>query len=440
MSRPVSINASRGRKLASKRPSIVSVLDVGSSKVTCIIARLRPRNVDNTLPNRSHAIEVLGIGYQRARGIKAGAIVDLDAAEQTIRLAVDAAEKMAKVTIESLIVNVSCGRLASEAYSANIGLNGKAVGETEIGRVLAVGRAHAHVPGRTVIHSRPIAYSLDGNRGIGDPRGMVGTHLGVDMHVVRADEAPLRNLELCINRSHLSIETMVAGPFASALSVLVDDESELGAVVIDFGAGTTTMSVFADGEFVHADAIALGGRTVTTDLARGLSVAIEDAERIKTMHGSAVGAVSDEHEFIDVALAGDGEHDVPDQIPRSTITRIIRARVEEMLELVRDRLNASGFASVVGRRMVLTGGGSQLTGMAEIARRILTRNVRLGRPLGVSGLPEAAKGPAFASAVGLLIYPQVAEFEQLAHAPAAQLQATGTGYFARVGRWLKQSF
>jgi cell division protein FtsA len=154
-----------------------------------------------------------------------------------------------------------------------------------------------------------------------------------------------------------------------------------------------------------------------------------------------VGALSDEQELIDVALTGEGEHDVPDQIPRSTVTRIIRARVEEILELVRDRLNASGFASVVGRRMVLTGGASQLTGLAEVARRILTRNVRLGRPLGVAGLPEQAKGPAFAGAVGLLIYPQVAEFEQLAHAPAAQLQATGTGgYFARVGRWLKQSF
>ena len=279
--------------------------------------------------------------------------------------------------------------------------------------MLAAGRRHSVTEGRSVVHALPIGYSLDADGGIADPRGMVGERLGVDMHMVTGDAQPLRNLELCINRCHLSIEALVASPYASGLSVLVDDEAELGCACIDFGGGTTTIAVFMKGKFVHVDAVAVGGQHITTDIARGLSTRIEDAERLKTMHGSALPGVSDDRDILSVPPIGDDEHDVPNQVPRSALTRIIRPRVEEILELVRDRLNASGFAPLVGRRMVLTGGASQLTGLAEAARRVLARNVRLGRPLGVAGMPEVAKGPAFATAVGLLIYPQVAEMEQI---------------------------
>jgi cell division protein FtsA len=322
-----------------------------------------------------------------------------------------------------------------------VAVNGDAIADADIGRVLAAGRRHSRATGRGVVHSLPIGYALDGEAGIADPRGMVGGRLGVDMHVVTADAAPLRNLELCVNRCHLSIERLVASPYASALSVLVDDEAELGCAVIDFGGGTTTIAVFNGGRFIHADAIAIGGRHVTNDVARGLSIPVDDAERLKTMYGSALIGAADEREMLTVRLVGDDEGDIPAEVPRSALTRIIRPRVEEILEMARDRLNASGFAALVGRRMVLTGGASQLTGLAEAARRILARNVRLGRPLGVAGLPEAAKGPAFATAVGMLIYPQVAEMEQIddGREPAFSLTGTG-GYLARVGQWLRESF
>jgi cell division protein FtsA len=350
---------------------------------------------------------------------------------------------MAGVTVESLIVNVSCGRLASETYAASVSLSGEAVTESDIGRVLDAGRHHSVSDGRAVVHSLPIGYSLDADTGIADPRGMIGDRLGVDMQMVTADAQPLRNLELCINRCHLSIEAMVASPYASGLSVLVDDESELGCCAIDFGGGTTTIAVFMKGQFIHVDALAIGGSHITTDIARGLSTRIEDAERLKTMYGSALQGPADDRDTISVPPIADDEHDsdVPNQVPRSTLTRIIRPRVEEILELVRDRLNSSGFAALVGRRMVLTGGASQLTGLGEAARRLLARNVRLGRPLGIAGMPENAKGPAFATAVGLLIYPQVAEMEQLDSGFAPVLAQTGTGgYFARVGRWIRESF
>jgi cell division protein FtsA len=430
----------RSRPFA-RRPSIVSILDVGTTKICCLIARLTPKSASDALPGRTHAVEVLGIGHQRSRGMKSGVVSNLDQAEQAIRQAVDAAERMAGVTVESLIVNLSCGRLASETYSAGVGLSNHAVAEGDIGRVLSAGRRHSVTDGRSVVHSLPIGYSLDGDGGIADPRGMIGSRLGVDMHVVSADTPPLRNLELCINRCHLSIEMMVATPYASGLSTLVDDEAELGSACIDFGGGTTTIAVFMKGQFVHADAIAVGGQHITTDIARGLSAKLEDAERLKTMHGSALPSVADDRDFLSVPPIGDDEGEVATQVPRSALTRIIRPRVEEILELVRDRLNQSGFAAMVGRRMVLTGGGSQLNGMVEAARRILARNVRLGRPLGISGMPEVAKGPAFATAVGLLIYPQVAEMEQFDTGYEHYFAKTGTGgYLARVGQWFRESF
>ncbi|QVQ35890.1 cell division protein FtsA [Pseudochrobactrum algeriensis] len=430
-----------GSASSGRRTRLLTVLDVGSSKVSCVIARLRPRDESAFLPGRTHRMDVLGIGYQKSRGVKSGVVIDLDAAEQSIRLAVDAAERMAGLTVESLIVNISSGRLKSETFNASIDLGGHEVEKTDIRRVLAAGAKQALQAERHLVHSLPIGYTLDSERGIRDPMGMLGDSLGVDMHVLTADSAPLRNLELCINRCHLSVEAIVATPYASGLAALVDDEAEMGAACIDMGGGTTTISVFSEGKFIHADAIAIGGMHVTMDVARGFSTRMEDAERLKVMYGSALPSAADDRDLISVPPIGDDDRDVPNQYPRSVLTRIIRARVEETLELVRDRLNASGLGHIVGKRVVLTGGASQLTGMPEVARRILARNVRIGRPLGIAGLPEAAKGSAFSATVGLLIYPQVAGIEERSVRAASGGRLIGSGgRISRVGQWLKTSF
>ncbi|OYR13665.1 cell division protein FtsA [Brucella grignonensis] len=424
-----------------RKVRLLTVLDVGSSKVSCVIARLRPHESGALLPGRTHRMEVLGIGHQRSRGVKSGVIIDLDAAEQSIRLAVDAAERMAGLTVDSLIVNISAGRLKSETFTASVNLGGHEVEQTDIRRVLAAGAKQALAAERHLVHSLPVGYTLDGERGIRDPLGMLGDSLGVDMHVLTADAAPLRNLELCVNRCHLSVEAIVATPYASGLAALVGDEAEMGAACIDMGGGTTTISVFSEGKFIHADAVAIGGNHVTMDVARGFSTRMEDAERLKVMYGSALPSAADDRDLISVPPIGDDERDVPNQYPRSVLTRIIRARVEETLELVRDRLNQSGLGHIVGKRVVLTGGASQLPGMPEAARRILARNVRIGRPLGIAGLPEAAKGAAFSATVGLLIYPQVAGIEERSVKAASSGLMTGTGgRIQRVSQWLKESF
>jgi cell division protein FtsA len=427
------------KPVSPRRSAIVAALEIGTSKVVCLIARLKPQSPQETLRRRSHGIEILGIGHTEARGMKAGTVVNLTEAEEALRHAVDLAERDASVQLESVVVSVGSGRPASELYAVNVKIAGSSVGDGDIARVLAAGSQHSIKPGRIVLHSLPIGYALDGVRDVGEPRGMLARELGVDMHVVTTEAAAARNLMLAVERCHLTVETLVASPYAAGLSVLADDEADLGAALIDMGAGTTTTAVFCGGRFMHVDGFALGGQHVTMDLARGLNARISDAERIKTFHGSVLAGGSDERDMITVPPVGDDDREPPQFVSRAGLVRIIKPRVEEILEMVRDRLMNSPFAAEPRARVILTGGASQLAGLPDLAARILNRPVRVGRPLGVAGLPEAGKGPAFAVATGLLVYPQMAHLEHFEPRRTRHLM-TGTGYMARVGRWLRESF
>jgi cell division protein FtsA len=428
------------RPISPKRSAMVCALDVGTSKIVCAIARLTPRAPQEVLRRRSHAIEILGIGHTRASGMKAGTVVDIVEAEQAIRHAVDAAERMAKAHVESVVVSVSAGRIASELYAAAVDVRGPCAADADIERVLAAGSRHSVRDGRAVLHSLPIGFSLDETRFIRDPRGMLGRRLGVDMHVVSADVVAARNLMLAVERCHLAVGAMVATPYVAGLSVLADDEADLGAAIVDIGAGTTTTAVFGGGRFVHADGFALGGNHVTMDLARGLTSSIADAERIKNLYGSAISSPSDDRDMVTVPSIGEEDREPPHLVPRAQLVRIISPRVEEILEMVRDRLAGSPFSADPRGRVVLTGGASQLAGVPETAARILGREVRTGRPLGIGGLPDAAKGPAFAAIAGLLVYPQMAYLEHSEPRNARYPMTGSDGYLSRVGRWLRESF
>jgi cell division protein FtsA len=426
------------KPVAPKRTVTVAAIDIGTSKVACLIARLRPTQTTDVLPRRTHAVEVLGVGHTRSAGIKGGNIVNLAEAENAVRHAVSAAEKMAGVQLESCVISVSAGRPTSDLYAATVHVAGASVDDGDIERVLAAGSHHSVRQGRAVLHSFPIGYAIDDTRGVKDPRGMLGRRLGVDMHVMTVDAAAVRNQMLCVERCHLSVEAMVATPYVSGLAALTDDEADLGAAVVDIGAGTTTMAVFNNGNFIHADGIALGGRNVTMDIARGLNARIADAERVKTLHGSVLSGGADEREMITISPAD--EREPAHIVSRAQLVRIIKPRVEEILEMLRDRLKNSPFAAEPKGRIVLTGGASQLNGLPELAATVLGRQVRIGRPLGLSGLPEAAKGPAFAVAAGLLVYPQLAHIEHFEARRPSMLGASNSNYFLRVGRWLRESF
>jgi cell division protein FtsA len=428
------------RPVAPKRTALIAALDVGTSKIACLIAKLTPQPPQEVLRRRSHAIEVIGFSHTESLGMKSGQVVDLAEAEEAVRHAVDLAERSAQCQVEAVVISMGAGRPASELLNAQINMSGAPVGDRDISRLLAAGSRQAVRNGRVVLHSLPVGFSLDDAHGVRDPRGMPGSRFGVAMHVVTADALPARNLMLTIERCHLLVEAMVVGSYVASLATLADDEADLGAAVIDMGAGTTTLAVFTDGRFIHADGFTLGGRHVTLDIARGFGISLQDSERIKTLYGSVLAGGTDERDMIAVPGTNGDDREAPRFVSRAMLTRIVKPRAEEILEIVRDRLAASPFAAEPRGRVVLTGGACQLTGLSDLAARILGRPVRIGRPLGISALPEAAKGAAFAVSAGLLVYPQFAHLEHVESRHMRQSKAGTGGYIARVGRWLRESF
>src|SRR6201990_3597405 len=365
-----------------KRTALVASLDIGTSKIACMIARLQPWPPSDAFRGRTHAVELIGYSQIQSRGVKGGAVVDLSQCEQAVRQAVSLAERMAKVRVESVLLSVSGGRPMGCLIEAAADIKGGAVPPADVTRVTSTGMRHATGEGRTVLHALPVGYALDGVKGIRDPRGMVARQFGVDMNVVTADATVAKNLMLVVERCHLNVEAMAASPYVAGLSVLTDDEADIGAAVVEMGAGTTTIALFQGGRFVHAAGFSVGGQHVTMDLARGLSACIADAERIKTLYGTVLTGGSDARELMSVPAAGDNERDVPQIVSRATIANIIKHRVEEIFEMVRDRLKDSPFAAEPKACVVLSGGASQLPGVPELATPILNRPVRARRPLG----------------------------------------------------------
>ena len=348
-----------------------------------------------TLRGRTHRCKVLGLGHQRSRGVKAGAIVDLDAAESAIRLAVDAAERMAGVEVESVIVNMSGGRLASRVHAArDRRAAARAVGDAEMQRVLEAAAQAGAEPGTRARCTRSrTAFRSTRNAASPIPRGMIGEELGADSTSSSCDVAAARNLMLAIERCHLRVAAIVASPYAAGLSTLVDDEAELGAALIDFGGGATTIGAFAGDRLAHVDAVAVGGHHVTMDVARGLSVSLADAERLKTLYGACVASPADERETI-CDPPRRRRHGSSDADRRSPNWSASSGRASKRSSNWR----ATGWPRrairrQAGRRLVLTGGASQLTGLADLARAIVSPQARMGRPLGVEGLPEIGQEP-----------------------------------------------
>ena len=432
--------APKTRPVSQKRTALVASLDIGTSKIACMIARLKPAAPSEALRGRSHAVELIGYSQIRSHGVKAGAVVDLVECEKAVRQAVALAEDMAKVQVESVLLSVSAGRLQAQLIEAAADIKGGAVTSADVARVTSAGMHHATGEGRTVLHALPTSYSIDGAKGVRDPKGMMARQFGVDMNVVTADTTVVENLMLVVERCHLNVEAMAASPYVAGLAVLTDDEADLGAAVVEMGAGTTTIATYSGGRLVYASGFALGGHHITMDLARGISACIADAERIKTLYGTVLTGGSDAHELMSVPSAGDDELDVPQVVTRATIGNIVRHRAEEIFEMVRDRLADSPFAAEPKARVVLSGGASQLSGTLELATRILNRPVRIGRPLGFSRLPNEAKSASFAVPTGLLVYPQYAHFEHVEPRYTRQLRTGTDGYFGKVGRWLREGF
>jgi cell division protein FtsA len=292
----------------------------------------------------------------------------------------------------------------SYGLAGEVELESRMVSEHDISRVLSACDVPEYGDGREVLHAQPVNFALDHRTGLIDPRGQLGQTLSTDMHMLTVDADVIRNLAHCMTRCDLELAGLASSAYVSGVSTLVEDEQELGAACIDLGGGTSGVSIFIRKHMIYADSVRMGGDHVTGDISMGLQVPMATAERIKTFYGGVVATGMDDREMIDIGGdTGDYEHDRR-QVSRAELIGIMRPRVEEILEEVRARLDAAGFDHLPSQQIVLTGGGSQIPGLDGLASRILGQQVRLGRPMRVHGLPQAATGASFASAVGMCLF------------------------------------
>ncbi|MEO9782436.1 MAG: cell division protein FtsA [Sedimentitalea sp.] len=388
---------------------VIAILDVGSSKTACLVLRfdgpeqLSEDNSIGSLAGQS-AFRVVGAATTRARGVQFGEITAMQETERAIRTALQAAQKMAEIRVDHVIACFSGASPRSYGLDAHVELEGQVVTEAEVARVLAACEVPEYGTGREVLHAQPVNFALDHRSGLIDPRGQLGQTLSADMHMLTVDADAVQNLVHCVKRCDLELAGIASSAYASGISALVEDEQELGAACVDLGGGSTGVSIFMKKHMIYADCVRMGGDHVTADISMGLGIPAANAERMKTFYGGVHATGMDDREMIDIGGdTGDYEHDRR-RVSRAELIGIMRPRVEEILEEVRVRLDAAGFEHLPSQQIVLTGGGSQIPGLDGLASRILGQQVRLGRPLRVHGLPQAATGPGFASAVGLALF------------------------------------
>ena len=401
--------AMRNMRKAAIQRGVVAVLDVGTSKIACLVLRfdgterLQDQDGIGTLAGQA-GFRVIGAATTRSRGVRFGEIAAMQETERAIRTALQAAQKMANIRVDHVIACFSGANPRSYGLAGQVDLETNTVSEQDISRVLSACDVPDYGDGREVLHAQPVNFALDHRSGLSDPRGQMGQSLSTDMHMLTVDADAIQNLAHCVKRCDLELAGLASSSYVSAISALVEGEQELGAACIDLGGGSAGISIFMKKHMIYADSVRIGGEHVTGDISMGLQVPKTVAERIKTLYGGAVATGMDDREVIEIGgETGDWEHDRR-KISRAELIGIMRPRIEEILEEVRARLDAAGFSYLPSQQIVLTGGGSQIPGLDGLASRILGQQVRLGRPLRVHGLPQAATGPGFASAVGMCLF------------------------------------
>jgi cell division protein FtsA len=396
---------------------LIAALDIGSSKVGALICSFTDDG----------RLQVLGTGQRESRGVKRGYVTDMSASEHAVREAVELAERMSGLTIEDVWASFGAGGLASDLANVEVELGGHQVEQTDIDELLTGGKGAIDRNGQMVLHAHPALYTIDGVEGVKNPLGLHADRLGVDIHVVVADPAPLRNVDYVIRSAHLGVKAIVASPVAAALACLTDDERDLGVALVELGAEVTNVSLHAGGMLVGLRSIPLGAKDITDDIACAFGVQRRDAERLKCFYGSAMTSPRDNHEMIEARQMGAEEGVDPMRITRAQLMTVIRQRVEELTAKIDEALKGLGFTAKVGGQVVLTGGGAELKNIADYMQGVLGRSVRVGRPKQLTGLPDAHSGPAFSTLVGLacLASSQSADIRDLAGKGPQKKPASG---------------
>ncbi|WP_118856312.1 cell division protein FtsA [Sphingomonas mesophila] len=409
----------------------IAALDIGSSKVSALIVA---RDDDGRL-------RVMGSGQRESRGVKRGYVTDMDASEVAVREAVESAERMSGVTIDDVWASFGAGGISSDVISVEVELGGHQVEQTDINQLLLEGRTAIDGGQRLVLHAHPALFTIDGVEGVKNPIGLHAGKLGVDIHVVAADPAPLKNLDYVIRSAHLGVKAIVASPVAAALACLTQEERELGVALVELGAEVTNVSLHAGGMLVGLRSIPMGAKDISDDIACAFAVQRRDAERLKCFYGSAMTSPRDNHEMIEANQIGAEDGAEPTRITRAQLMTVIRQRVEQLTGEIDAALKSLGFTGPVGRQVVLTGGGADLKNIADYMQGVLGRAVRIGRPRTITGLPDAHSGPAFTTLVGLAMLAADGSGDLRDIILGTRVEKkSGTGMFGRLVSALKQGY
>ena len=395
---------------AARNDGLITAIDIGSWKVSALIAR---KQEDGSLT-------VLGTGQRESRGVRRGFVIDMERTELAVRETVEQAEKVAGTNIEKVILSFSGGSIESKVEPVEMTVAGNRVEQADVDALFKRARERIDPEGRVILQANPTLYTIDGMRGVARPIGLHAERLGVDVHVVLADGAPLRNLETAVRDAYLDVGAIVAAPIATATACLSDEERDLGVALVELGAGVTNVSLHIGGMLVGLRSIPIGASDITDDIASAFGIRRSQAERMKCFYGSAMQSRRDFREIIEIApAASSAEQAETRRVTRAELVGVICERLGRLMGEVGKALNEMGFHSPVGRQVVLTGGGADLKGIADYAQTALGRAVRVGKPKLLDALPEAHRGPAFTTLTGLAMYAS-RERTDLMHSPAGE--------------------
>lgn len=406
------------------------LLDIGSSKLCCYIVRSRGED----------GFQLLGRGYQAAEGFRAGEVTDAEAAEASILAVVGEAEEAASETLREIAVTWSGGRPAAGLVTIQREIGGRVIDEDDIDRALEQVRGSLLGSEREILHILPVEMRPDGREALADPRGLAAQTLSFTAVVVTVARPAVRNLTACLERSHLDVMELTNATYAAGIGCLTQDELQRGVLLLELGGGTTSLGLFSSGALCHLAQVPYGGEHVTRDIAYCLSTSRAFAERLKNLYGGVLCRACDDNVRIDVPIIGDQAERPTGEVPRTQLTEIIRARVEETLNLLKGRLDAEAdlVRAKPPRSIVLTGGAAQIEGIEELAEEIFGLQARIGRPGAVRGRSGLEEQPCCSAAAGGLVL-VTGRDGGLTWKQSTEVPALASG-LARLGHWLKQNF
>lgn len=375
----------------SKKTDYIVGLDIGTTKICCIIGEKSPDG----------KIDIIGLGQFPSKGLRKGVVINIDSTVESIKNAVEEAEMMAGCEIESVFVGIAGGHINSLNSHGIIAVKGKEVVEKDVDRVIEAAKAIAIPLDREVIHVLPQEYIVDNQDGIKDPLGMAAVRLEAKVHIVTAAVTSAQNIVKCVNKAGLGVQDIVLEQLASSESVLSADEKELGVSMIDIGGGTSDMAIFFQGAIKHTSVLTIAGSQMTNDIAIGLRTPNAEAEIIKHSYGCAFSSLVRADETIEVSSVGGRE---PKTVSRQILSEIIEARTKEMFDMLDLELTNSGYRDIITSGIVLTGGASAMEGIADLAESVFQCPVRIGTPTGLGGLIDVVNNPMYATSTGLIQY------------------------------------